>query len=72
MSRSYKKTAVFTDKAHKQDKRWANKRIRKFIKSAEQGFKSINFFHKLFNSWDIRDWKFYATTEDDIQKAKRK
>jgi hypothetical protein len=72
MSNSTKKTAVFTDKAHRSDKRAANKQIRKFIKSSEQGFKSIGFLHKLFNSWNIRDWKFFPSSEEDKQKALRK
>jgi hypothetical protein len=76
MSNSYKKTAIFKDKAHRNDKRWANKRIRKFIKSIEQGFKSTNFFHKLYNSWNISDWKIKATSsnfdQELLEKSKRK
>ena len=72
MSRSYKKYPIFTQQAHKSDKRAANKRIRKFLKSIEQGFKTNGFIHKLFNQWDIRDWRFIPKTIEDIQKAKRK
>ena len=72
MSRSYKKTPVFTPQSHKSDKRAANKKIRKFIKSVEQGFKSINFMHKLYDSWNIRDWRFFADTDEDKIKALRK
>jgi hypothetical protein len=76
MSKSYKKIAIFKDKAHKNNKRWANKRIRKFIKSVEVGFKSINFFHKLYNSWDISDWKIKSTDrnfdQELLEKSKRK
>lgn len=72
MSRSVKKTACFKDQAHKSDKRLANKRIRKFIKKSEVGFKGINFFHKLFNSYDISDWAFWPINKEQKVKALKK
>ena len=71
MSRSLK-YPIYKDKANKSDKRLANKKIRRFLKKLEKGFKSINFFHKLYNSYNICDYKIDPRDQEDKIKASRK
>jgi len=71
MSRSIK-YPIFRQKASKGAKRLANKKVRHYITLLDSGFKSTGFFHKLFEQWDIRDWKYIPYTKEDIIKAKRK
>lgn len=74
MSRSYK-YPVWKDQSSRsqiKSKRLANKRIRNHLKLLSFGFKGIKYFHKLFNTWDICDWKWYPRTKEDKLKAKRK
>ena len=70
MSRS-KKYPIFTDNPHPKAKRFANKAVRNWVKTLEQGFKSKHF-RKCYNSWNICDWKFMAHTEEDIIISSRK
>lgn len=69
MSRS-RKYPIFKDHTGKFGKKQANKRIRRF--KDLQGFIGFQFLHKLFESWNICDWKYTPTDQDWIQKAKRK
>lgn len=71
MSRS-RKYPIYKDGSHPWAKKEANKRVRQYIKLLDKGFKSIGFFHKLFCSYDICDYKFNPSTEEDIIKASRK
>jgi hypothetical protein len=54
MSRSYRKTPIVKDNGkHKQyAKRQANKKVRKSVCSNGCNYK------KVFESWDVMDWKF--------------
>jgi hypothetical protein len=70
MSRS-KKFPVFKD-SHKKlyDKRLSNKKIRKA--SDIENFKGFNLLKKLYDPWNICDWKWYPKDIDDINKSSRK
>lgn len=74
MSRSYKKTPVFTGGIknggkRKYWKRQANKKIRK-----TNGFnKKSKKYKKAYESWDIRDYRFYENKncimdDDDVRR----
>lgn len=65
MSRSVKKVAVYKDTQHRSEKRAANKKVRK---TDIENYKGYAFLKKLFNPWNICDWKCYTTDT----KAKRK
>lgn len=54
MSRSKKKTPIWTDKVVKGAKKEASKRVRK-LDNDELG--NGNNYKKYFNSWDIHDYK---------------
>jgi hypothetical protein len=69
MSRS-RKFPIFKDHSGKFGKKQANKRIRK--SNSLQGFIGFQFLHKLYESWNIYDWKYSPTEQDWIDKAKRK
>lgn len=69
MSRS-KKYPIFKDHSGKFGKKQANKKIRQT--KGLRGFIGFNFLHKLFNSWNICDWKWVPEGQDWIDKAKRK
>lgn len=69
MSRS-RKYPIFKDHSGKFGKKQANKKIRRY--NNLQGFIGFQFLHKLFESWNICDWKDIPTDPDWIQKAKRK
>ena len=56
MSRSYK-YPIYKDEADKRAKRLANKRIRKWFKTQEVGFKSNRIGKLLTNPYDISDYK---------------
>ncbi|MFW6047250.1 MAG: hypothetical protein ACOCP4_05640 [Candidatus Woesearchaeota archaeon] len=67
MSRSYKKTPGHTDqqrnsKTPKFFKRKANKKVRKFKGELPEG----KVYRKLYNPYDICDWKFLAYDEKEI------
>ena len=69
MSRSYK-YPVWKDKANKYVKRMASKAVRR-CKDLEN-YKGYALLKKLFNSWNICDYKWYPDKEEDKLKAKRK
>lgn len=52
MSRSYKKNPFVKEKNKRYWKRQANRRVRK-TNCANGGF-----YKKLYNSWNITDWRF--------------
>jgi len=54
MSRSRKKTPIWTDSVVKGAKKFANKKVRK-LKEDELG--NGNNYKKHFESWDIHDYK---------------
>ena len=56
MSRSRKKISIHTDRRDKKDKRLANKKVRQL--SIDFYLPDGNCWKKLFESWDICDWKF--------------
>lgn len=72
MSRSYRKpywTQDYGSKARKLAKRWSNRKVRRNL--------DINngaAYKKLFNSWDICDWKIYQDREENEEfwKVERK
>ena len=71
MSRSYK-YPIFKDLPDKFYKRLSNKKIRKFLKTLEKGFKSTKLFKELVNKWDICDYKWYPEDEEKLKIARRK
>ena len=71
MSRSYK-YPIFKDKTNKYFKRLSNKKIRKYLKKLNQGFKSSRFFKTIEESWNICDWTRDPRDKDDYNKALRK
>lgn len=66
MSRSYKKNPVYTDstKGRKTQKRWANKKIRRYKKYISNG----NFYRKIFESYEIHDFIIRRTWSEEINK----
>lgn len=63
MSRSFKKHPGWTDNSDaKTDKRLANKRVRKHL-----DIPSGNAYKKLYETWDIHDWKYIYFSEKDLQ-----
>lgn len=66
MSRSTKKVGVYKDHQSKSEKRAANKAIRNTDNL--ENYKGFGLLKKLFDPWNICDWKWYSN--DD--KAKRK
>lgn len=71
MSRSYK-YPVYKDLPDKYYKHLSNKKIRKFARSLESGFKSTKLLKQLVNKWDICDYKWYPTDLEGINKSSRK
>ena len=55
MSRSKKRLSIYTDKQHRSDKRLANKKVRKL--PIEFYIPMGCWWKRIFNSWDICDWK---------------
>ena len=70
MSKSIKKTAVFKDR-NPYAKKSANKKVRRFLNKFEFIPKG-NIFKKIFNQYNICDYKFYPDSAESISKAKRK
>ena len=64
MSRSAKKP-IYKDRAPKEIKRKAQRRVRK----TDEEISSGSNYKKLFNSWDLCDFKFYVPKD---KKAYRK
>lgn len=66
MSRSFRKQPIIKDNGkHKQfGKRQANKKVRHNDCSSGGGFK------KLFESWDISDWKFWIKDKSKKEMSK--
>lgn len=71
MSRSYK-YPIYTDRQDKRSKRLSNKRVRQFLKTISEGFKSSIIKKKLSNPYDIRDWTIDPDKGEDTRKAMRK
>ncbi len=71
MGKSYR-YPVFRDQPDKYMKRLSNKKIRKWLKKEDRGFKSRRQFKQQVDPYDISDWKFYPEDEYDYAKAKRK
>jgi len=66
MSRSVKKTPVCTDHETprtRQYKRYANKSVRRCLDRIPNG----KWYRKLFNSWNIRDYRIFKTKNETIQ-----
>ncbi len=62
MSRSYRKpywTGGYGGKTRKLTKRQANRRVRKSNQIANG-----NDYRKIFNPWDICDWKFFGDVRE--------
>lgn len=62
MSRSYKKHPYYTDGTNGRviQKKWANKKVRKYTKEIENG----RSYKKLFCSWNIHDYKYRQTWQE--------
>ena len=72
MSRSYKKYPVIKDRTSKFVKRLSSKKIRKWLKDEDRGFKSSRQFKHQLNQYDIHDWIYRPDNDEDIEKYKRK
>lgn len=66
MSRSYK-YPVFKDHSNREDKRQANKVVRRSLVVVNG-----KFFRKLFDPWNICDWRWYPKDVDKIMESRRK
>jgi len=66
MSRSYK-YPVFKDHGNREVKRQANKVVRKYLDII-----GGKFYRKLFDPWNICDWKWYPDKLDKIKESMRK
>lgn len=70
MSRSYKKTPGFTDHRQsgtkKEFKRFANKKVRRV--DPEILLNDGAAYKKIYNQYDICDWKFLFFTEEELQR----
>jgi len=72
MSRSRKKTAVFTD-SNPENKKKASRRVRKAVKNAiKKGHETMPLTREHTNPYDICDFRFYPTKKKDKLKALRK
>lgn len=73
MSRS-RRYPIFTDIGRHRifAKRESNKKLRKFLKTISIGFKSSIIKKKLYNPWNICDYKFKPRSHEQWLKAGRK
>lgn len=60
MGKSYKKRPVCSTRGIKETKRWANKKIRRLLKNDEDMNLNNNYFKRVHNSWEIREYIEYA------------
>lgn len=63
MSRSYKKVPCGGDRTNRYMKQYANKVVRQWFKQHPQELLFYNEYKKLFNSWNIKDYKIIETFE---------
>lgn len=63
MSRSYKKSTYCVDQKGKIKKRFANKRVRQWLKDNPNIKLNKGDFKKLYESYDICDYSFYNSWE---------
>jgi hypothetical protein len=61
MSRSYKKHPFVKDPANKFMKRYANKKVRR-----TPNIPNGKAYKKVFESWDISDWRWWWDKQDAI------
>ena len=71
MGKSYR-YPIFKDNPDKYMKRLSNKKIRKWLKKEDKGFKSKKQFKQQVDQYDIVDYKRYPLTPDECFKARRK
>lgn len=64
MSRSYKKNFYACDNKGKAKKRYAWKKVRQWLKDHPEELLSQNNYKKIYESWDICDYKFHYTWEE--------
>lgn len=70
MSRSYKKTPVLkssSTSSNNRNKRRANKRVRR----AEYGLGKSKRYRKIYETWDICDYRFYVAMPDSSETEDR-
>jgi hypothetical protein len=71
MSRSHKKTAGFTDNScSKQNKRIANRTVRRRSKKFWDLPMDGNVYRKMYESWNICDFRFLAHTKQEVEHMK--
>ena len=63
MSRSYKRTPYCGDNKNKKQKRFANKRVRNFLKNFENELSYSNY-KKVYESWDICDFGWIISWQE--------
>jgi hypothetical protein len=71
MGKSYR-YPIFKDEPDKYMKRLSNKKIRKWLKKEDKGFKSKKQFKHQVDQYDIVDWRTRPQNANDYNKAKRK
>ena len=67
MSRSYRKNPIATDNSSpgtKRTKRCANKKVRSYYYKEDYLPKNGKLYKRIYESWDIHDWKIRYTWED--------
>jgi len=71
MGKSYR-YPIFKDEPDKYMKRLSNKKIRKWLKKQDKGFKSKKQFKQQVDQYDIVDWKYVPDNDNEYAKARRK
>lgn len=66
MSRSYKRNPVYKALS-KYSKRQANKKVRRTKLTA---FRKSNMYRKVYETWDVCDYRFYVPFSSEISKNK--
>lgn len=64
MSRSYKKTAYCGDHKGKNKKRAANVKVRSALKELDYNFTSHGAYKKMYEQYDICDWRGLESWEE--------
>lgn len=65
-----RKYPIWKDRANKYAKRAASRAVRR-CKDLEN-YKGYSYLKKLFNPWDISDWRFVPRNKEDLIKSSRK
>ena len=68
MSRSYKKSPVYKAGSDRSKARkFRKKRAEQKVRRCQTAFRKSNEYRKIYESWDICDYRFYQRKPDDAQ-----